>query len=305
MVALLSGMLWGGLVLWGQTVAFTFDDGPKLGETPLLSPQARNQALLETLRRHQVRAALFVTLNKGADCPEGMALLEAWSRGGHIVANHTVTHPDLNNPMVSLGQYQGEILACQERIRSLAGWRPWFRYTFLRQGNTPEKRDGMRAFLKQEGLMNASVSLDTSDWRLDSALREVLLRDPSADLQPFRRAYRDHLRQRALAYRDLSRRLFNRDIPQVMLLHHSLLNALFLEEAISLFEEMGWRIIDPQEAYQDFFYRLDPQVLRPGQSLLLSTARSLGYRPEGLERLLDDGDADMAALKELGVHVKE
>ena len=153
--------------------------------------------------------------------------------------------------------------------------------------------------------MNATVSLDTSDWRLDSVLWEVLLRDPSADLQPFRQVYRDHLRQRALAYRDLSRRLFGRDVPQILLLHHSLLNALFLEEAITLFEGMGWRIIDPQEAYQDFFYRLDPQVLRPGQSLLLSTARSLGYRPEGLERLLDDGDADMAALKELGVHVKE
>ena len=120
MVALLSGMLWGGLVLWGQTVAFTFDDGPKLGETPLLSPQARNQALLETLRRHQVRAALFVTLNKGADCPEGMALLEAWSRGGHIVANHTVTHPDLNNPMVSLGQYRAKFWPVR---RGSAPWR--------------------------------------------------------------------------------------------------------------------------------------------------------------------------------------
>jgi peptidoglycan-N-acetylglucosamine deacetylase len=57
-----------------QTVAFTFDDGPHLRATPLLSPAARDQALLDALGRHRVKAALFVTLANGADRPEGLAL---------------------------------------------------------------------------------------------------------------------------------------------------------------------------------------------------------------------------------------
>jgi len=283
-----------------QSVAFTFDDGPQLRETPQLSAAARNMALLEALKRNRIKAALFVTLSFGADRPQGLALTRAWGEAGQFIANHTVTHLDLNAKETGLKQYQDEILACDSVIRVLPGYRPWFRFPFLREGDTPEKRDGMRMFLKKHGFRNAAVTLDTSDWRLNAALEEALRARPDTNLAPFRSAYLAHLRQRAEAYRDLSRRLFGRDIPQILLLHHSLINALFLGDAIQLFKEMDWNITDPETAYRDFIYTLEPQRPAPGQSLLLSAARSLGFRPEGWERLVDDGDADIDALRGLG-----
>jgi peptidoglycan/xylan/chitin deacetylase (PgdA/CDA1 family) len=282
-------------------VAFTFDDGPSLASTPRFSPQERNAALLATLAKHHVRAALFVTLGNGADRPEGLALAKAWGEAGHALGNHTVTHLDLNGKDTTLAQYENEILTCDRAIRPLPGFQPWFRFTFLREGNTPEKRDGIKTFLQTKGFMNARVTLDTSDWRLNAALISVLEQHPNADIAPFRTAYLTHLRQRAEAYRDLSRRLFGRDIPQVLLLHHNLINALFLDDAIQLFRGMGWTFTDPGTAFQDFTYSLDPQRPSPGQSLLLSAARSLGYRPAAWERLMDDGDAEIAALKQQGV----
>ncbi len=284
-----------------QTVALTFDDGPQLKAMPLMAPQARNAALLAALAKHHVKSALFVTLGNGADRPEGLALAKAWGEAGHAIGNHTVTHLDLNAQATTLKQYEDEILACDGAIRPLPGFRPWFRFTFLREGNTPEKRDGMKGFLKSKGMRNAYVSLDTSDWRLDAALAATLRAHPEADLKPFRAAYLAHLRQRAEAYRDLSRRLFGRDIPQVMLLHHNLINALFLDDALQQFEAMGWTFTDPGAALQDFVYTLDPQAPAPGQSLLISAARSLGYRPENWERLLDDGDKEIEELERLGV----
>lgn len=284
-----------------QSVAFTFDDGPKLKATPLMSPQARNTSLLETLKKHQVKAALFVTLANGADRPEGLALAEAWGEAGHSIGNHTATHLDLNAKAITLKQYQDEILACDSVIRSLPGYAPWFRFTFLREGDTPEKRDGMKAFLKTKGMRNAYVTLDTSDWRLDAALEATLNENPGADLAPFRATYLAHLRQRAEAYRDLSRRLFGRDIPQVLLMHHNLINALFLDDAIQQFKAMGWTIIEPGKAFQDFVYSLNPQRPSPGQSLLISAARSLGYRPDNWERMLDDGDFEILELKQKGL----
>jgi hypothetical protein len=200
-----------------------------------------------------------------------------------------------------LAAYTAEIQACDAVIRTLPGFRPWFRFTFLREGDTPEKRDGMRAFLREKGLRNASVTLDTSDWRLDSALRTVLNARPDADLEPFRKTYLAHVRQRAETYRDLSRRLFGRDIPQVLLLHHNLLNALFLDDVIAQFKAMGWSLTDPEKAYQDFVFTLEPQRPAPGQSLLLSAARSLGYKVPGWERLVDDGDAEIEALERAGL----
>ena len=286
---------------YSQSVAFTFDDGPRLKATPLMSPQARNAALLAALKKHHVKAALFVTLGNGADRPEGLALAKAWGEAGHAIGNHTVTHPDLNAKATTLKQYQDEILACDAVIRTLPGFQPWFRFTFLREGDTPEKREGMKGFLKTKSMRNAYVSLDTSDWRLDAALDATLREHPDADVTPFRITYLAHLRQRAEAYRDLSRRLFGRDIPQVMLLHHNLINALFLDDAIQLFKSMGWTIIEPGTAFQDFVYTLEPQRPSPGQSLLISAARSLGYRPENWERLLDDGDEEIKELKQKGV----
>jgi len=285
-----------------QSVAFTFDDGPRLEETPLLSPQQRNQALLDALAAHKVSAALFVTCGNGADQPAGYALAQAWGRAGHAIGNHTMTHPDLESANVTLAQYQQEISDCDRITSTLPGYQKWFRFTFLREGKTPEKLDGMRAFLTQTGYRNAYVSLDTSDWRLDEKLSEVLRANAKADLAPIRQAYLSHLRQRADAYRDLSRLMVGRDMPQVILLHHNLINALWLKDAIQQFKDMGWTIITPAQAFADPVYQQPPEKTKGGQSLLWSIARSKGQRKfPGWERLADDGDFEIDALKQQGL----
>lgn len=284
-----------------QSVAFSFDDGPSLDETPRMSPQQRNQAMLDALARHKVTAALFVTAGNGADMPAGYALARAWGEAGHSIGNHTMTHPDLDSAKLSLAQYQREVMDCDKIIATLPGYQKWFRYTYLREGNTPEKRDGMRAFLAAQGYRNAYVSLDTSDWRLDEHLNELLAKNSKADLAPIRKAYLAHVRQRALAYRDLSQRLQGRDIAQVMLMHHNLLNALFLDDVIGMFKEMGWTIVSPAKAFEDPVYQFSPRSPAPGQSLLLSMSRSLGLEPlDHWRRLQDDGDADIESLKAQG-----
>lgn len=288
-----------------QSVAFTFDDGPNLVATPLLSPKQRNAAILAALAKHDVKAALFVTASYGAIRTEGLALASAWGEAGHAIGNHTMTHPDLNNPAVSLAQYQQEILDCDQIIRKLPGYQKWFRYTYLREGNTPEKRDSLRAFLKQQNYRNAYVSLDTSDWRLNEKLIEVLNANKGADkdanIKPIKQAYLAHVKQRALAYRSLAQQLQGRDIAQVMLMHHNLINALYLDDVITMFKEMGWTITTPAAAFSDPVYQLTPDRPAPGQSLLLSMARSLGLgKFDGWVRLVDDGDFEIDALKAQG-----
>jgi len=137
--SLCAALLFHSVNVFAQSLAFTFDDGPQLDKTPLMSPQERNQALLNALGTNGVSAALFVTVDNGANQPEGMLLAKAWGQAGHAVGNHTMTHIDLNNSGVSLTQYQKEILDCDEIIRKLPGYQKWFRYTYLREGNTLEK----------------------------------------------------------------------------------------------------------------------------------------------------------------------
>jgi peptidoglycan-N-acetylglucosamine deacetylase len=303
-IALLAAacLLFPSYSAYAQSVAFTFDDAPNMTALPRLPAEQRNAAMLAALAKHKVQAALFVTASNGATEAQGNALVRAWGDAGHVIGNHTMTHPDLNSEAVTLAQYQKEILDCDAVIRTMPGYRKWYRFTYLREGKTPEKRDGMRSFLAAQGYRNAYVSLDTSDWRLDEKLIEVLSKDAKADLAPIKKAYLTHMRQRALAYRALSQRLQGRDIPQVILLHHNLINALWLDDLIAQFKDMGWNIVTPDAAFQDPVYALQPISPVTGQSLLLSMARSLGLgRFDGWERLVDDGDTEIDALKAQGL----
>lgn len=298
--ALAAATLAASIAAQAQTVAITIDDGPNTANTPRMSAEERNQAILQALARHHVQAALFVTSGYGANTPEGWPLLEAWSKAGHAIGNHTVSHPDLHK--VSLAAYEKEVLDCDRLISPLPGYQKWLRFTFLREGDTLEKRDGMRNFLREHGYRNAYVSLDTSDWRLAEKLEEVLTKDPKADVSAIRTAYLAHVKQRALAYRELSQQLQGRDIPQVVLLHHSLLNAMWLDDVLTQFEDMGWKIISPQQAFADPVYKLQPERSAAGQSLLLSMGRVLGLgKFPGGERLVDDGDYEIADLKTKGI----
>lgn len=282
-----------------QTLAITIDDGPNLAATPRLSALERNQAMLAALAKHRVQAALFVTSGFGADTAPGLPLLQAWSKAGHAIGNHTVTHPDLEK--VSLAEYQKEVLACDRLISTLPGYQKWLRFTYLREGNTPEKIEGMRSFLREKGYRNAHVSIDTSDWRLNEALEEVLTQNPKADVSAIRSAYLAHIKQRMLAYRELSHTLQGRDIAQVMLLHHNLINAMWLDDVLAQAKDMGWKIITPAEAYADPVYTLEPVRKAAGQSMLLSLGRTLGLglMPGG-ERLMDDGDYEIGQLRANG-----
>lgn len=283
-----------------QSVAITMDDGPNVESTPRMTAVERNQAILNALSKHRVQAALFVTSGFGANTPQGLPLLQAWSKAGHAIGNHTVTHPDLEK--VSLAEYQRQVLECDRLISAQPGYQKWLRFTYLREGNTPEKIEGMRKFLQEHGYRNAYVSADTSDWRLNGKLVEVLKKNPNADVSAIRSAYLAHIKQRLLAYRELSQQLQGRDIAQVLLMHHNLINALWLDDVLGEIEGMGWKIVTPAEAFADPVYKLDPVRKVAGQSLLLSLGRTLGLglMPGG-ERLVDDSDYEIDELAKKGL----
>ena len=262
--------------LRAQSLAITLDDGPKLGPTPLLTPAQRNEALLRHLKAAGVQATFFVTSGNGADRPEGFALLKTLSEGGQLIANHTATHPDFNAAATTLESFEADVLACDRIISTLPGHRNLLRFPYLREGATAEKRDGIRAFLKARGMRIGYVSVDTADWLIDEKLRAKLAKDPKADLAPWRAFYLAHLEARVRCYDALAKGIYGRAVPHTVLLHHNLLNALFLGDALAHFRKLGWTLISPDEAYRDPAYAVAPQVLPLDGSVLETTAQALG-----------------------------
>ncbi|GLH70553.1 polysaccharide deacetylase [Geothrix rubra] len=271
-----------GLGLAAQTLTLTFDDGPNRVRTPLLSPETRNAAILKALGDAKVQAIVFANGIDGGDTPEGRAALAAWGRAGHLVGNHTYSHLRL----ADLAAFEADVQRCDALIRGIPGYTKLFRFPYLKEGATLETRDGMRKALAEAGYRNAHVTIPTFDWLIDEHLRTRLKADPQASLEPYRTYYVEDVLDQADRARALALKLTGREVKHAVLLHHCLLNALFLGELIHALRANGWTLVGPLEAYADPIYQQAPRTLDTGTSLLRTLAAERGLLPgraEGLE----------------------
>lgn len=266
------------LPLAAQKVALSLDDAPFLRPSPRMTAPAQHLAMRKTLRDRKVQAILFANGVNGGDTPEGKAILRAWGEAGHLIANHSYSHWDLNRDEVTLEAYEADVLKGEALIRELPGFTRLYRYPFLRAGNTLAKRDGFYAFLVARGDAIGHVSIDTADYLLDERLRKRLEKEPGADIAPYRDLYLKHLWACARFYDAWSREVFGREIPHVILMHSRLLNGLYLGDVIDFFRAKGWVWISPTEAFRDPAYALMPKNLPGGEALADAVAAERGQQ---------------------------
>ncbi|HEY0346943.1 MAG TPA: polysaccharide deacetylase family protein, partial [Pyrinomonadaceae bacterium] len=170
-----------------------------------LTAEERNRAILDTLAANRVKAALFV-MGRNADDQEGMTLLRKWDGAGHLIGNHTYSHRSLNSN-VTAAEYETDILRAETILIGLNRFRKVFRFPMLKEGDTVAKRDDVRAFLKSHGYRIGHVTIDNSDWIVDSRLSARLAKDPKADVKPYRDFYLEHMWDRADYYDSLAKKV--------------------------------------------------------------------------------------------------
>ena len=255
-----------------QQVALTFDDGPDMSNQIYLSPAVRNAAILRQLANAHLKSTLFVTRTDSD--PKRNELIRQWGIQGHQIGNHTATHPNFDE--VSLAEFEQELLRCETAIQRMPGFTRWFRFPYLKEGDTVEKRDGFRAFLDAHGYRIGAVSIDASDWYYSQRLSARLKDQPLIDIRPYRDAYLRHLYDRAQYYDGLSRQVLGRSAAHVLLLHHNLINALFLDDVIRMFRDKGWTLVDSATAFKDPLYAMRPKTLPAGESILWALAKEQG-----------------------------
>jgi peptidoglycan-N-acetylglucosamine deacetylase len=130
-------------------VALTFDDGPDPRHTPLV---------LETLERYGVAATFFCV---GAAARAHPDLLARAARAGHLIANHTWSHPFL--PDLSLDELRWQVETTGSALAAAAGQAamplmvrpPYGAYT-------PE----VLGWLADQEATTVLWDVDTNDWQL-------------------------------------------------------------------------------------------------------------------------------------------
>lgn len=289
-----------GLEKNGPQVAITMDDFG-WADAPKLTADERNRALLAALREHgNLKIALFVK-GKNVDNEKGRQLLQAWDEAGHTIANHSYSHQYYNSPKMTFETYSQDILRGEAVLKNFKHFTKLYRFPYLKEGESVEKRDRLRAFLKERGYHNGHVTIDASDWYVDGRLTKRINAEAAADLKPYRDFYLSHIWERALYYDDLSRKVLGRSVKHTLLLHYNLLNALFLGDLLDMFKARGWKLIDAAQAFQDPVFASEPKIVPAGESLIWALAKESGKFESALRYPGEDGDYEKEKMDRLGL----
>ena len=281
-------------------VAVTMDDF-HWNQSLRLTPQQRNRAILDALKAHgDLKAALFVA-GKNADSEAGKALLGEWDRAGHMMGNHSYSHPSLNSEKVTASAFIADIQKAEEVLKNFPRFQKSFRFPYLKEGESAAERDAVRAFLKQNGYRNGHVTIDASDWAVDNRLTKRLQTDPAADLTPYRKFYLAHMWERSAYYDDLSRKVLGRRVPHTVLIHFNLLNALFLGDLLDMYRRKGWRLIDAVEAFKDPLFASEPTNVPAGESIIWALAKQSGRFDSLLRYPAEDVEYENAKMDQMGL----
>jgi peptidoglycan-N-acetylglucosamine deacetylase len=265
-----------------------------------LTAAERNDAILNTLHTHSIKAALFV-VGRNIDGPEGKQLLSTWDKAGHMIGNHTYSHRSYNASTAVVADYQQDILRAEALLKDFPHYRKYFRFPMLHEGETAAKRDAMRSFLAQNGYRTGHVTVDNSDWAIDNRLTARLKKDAAADVKPYRDFYLEHMWARAEYYDSLARRVLRRPVKHTVLVHFNLLNGLFLGDLIEMFKSKGWQPIDAEDAFVDPVFSAKPNVVPAGNSIVWALAKENGTIAKSLRYPAEDGDYENARMDKLGL----
>ncbi|MEM7479877.1 MAG: polysaccharide deacetylase family protein [Acidobacteriota bacterium] len=237
----------------GIPLLVTVDDLPMSGSLHR-DPEERlrlTREMLAALERHAVPAVGFVNWGRLQEGDE--AVLAAWLEAGHELGNHTANHPSLHRLTAAEFIADAEAgragLAEFLRQRDPASTVRFFRFPYLREGDSQAKLDAVRAYLDESGQRNVPVTLDNQDWSL--ALPWLEAGDDETAQGRIAESYHESMHVSIRSQWKLSERLFDRPVPQVLLLHAMAVSGAQWDRLFEWLKEKGYRFAAADEVLAD------------------------------------------------------
>lgn len=265
-------------------VALTFDDLPAL---TILDDQPYvdylTATLLRGLKRHHLPAIGFVNEGKLDEIVRArqIAVLRAWLGAGMDLGNHTFSHETPET--LGTEGYIADIAKGEPVTAGLLARRHrtlrWFRHPYLATGGTAEARARIDAWLAQHHYRIAPVTLDASDWMFAEPYDDAIARHDAGRAERIRAEYLAYTDRMIAWHEKAARALFDRQIPLVMLLHATRLNADCIDGLAALLRRDRLRAVSLERAMADPAYATpDTYAGSDGPNWLERWARTL-HRP--------------------------
>ena len=254
-------------------IAMTWDDLPAHSALPPGVTRVQVAAdLLKAFADAKAPAFGFINGVHTQREPDSAPVLKMWREAGQPLGNHTWSHPNI--AALTPEQFTAEIALNEPMLKDLMGqedWR-WLRYPFLSEGDTPEKRLAVRAWLAANHYKIASVTMSFGDYAFNEPYARCAAKGDQAAIADLETRYLDGAAAVADRSRAMARTLFGKDIPYVLLMHGGAFDARMASRLLKLYQDKGFGFTTLAKAESHPFYRTDVNPGLPPEPTTLEDA---------------------------------
>ncbi len=282
-------------------LAITIDDLPKHSDiAPEISRLEVARHILEALKKNAVPEVYgFVNAESIASDPSLVEVLKLWTSYGYPLGNHTYSHQDLNK--TSIEDFKKEIEKNEATLKTYGSQFDWkfFRYPFLHEGNSFEKRNAIRAYLKEKSYKIAEVSVDFGDWSWNEPYVRCVNKKDREQIEWLKKTYLKCAKDQLHREEQIGRALFKKDISHILLLHIGAFDSVMIDELLKLYKKEGVEFVSLSEAVKDPIYNLDPKVIGEWGSeftSLMMISRKMKIEDVGLKVYTEYPDKKLSSI---------
>lgn len=277
-------LLFASSLCHAREIALTFDDAPT-PDSALMTGAERTRKLIDILVKAKVPDTLFFVkadyINK-----DTQQRLEQYAVAGFHLANHSYSHQSASE--LGLLDYPADVYKAHLLLKSQKNVLPYHRFPYLHYGKNLAAIIALQQSLTDLGYKDGYVTIDNIDWYISSLLTKAAEDKKIINYDNARKFYVETLSAAIEFYDDVAQKSLGRSPKHVLLLHENDAAALFVGDLIAHLRENGWKIISPQQAYQDPIARNFPNIAFHKQGRVAAIANSKGVPESELRHISEN-----------------
>ena len=270
--------------LAAREIAFTFDDAPT-PDSALMTGQERTTRLIDALIAAKVPDALFFVKADYINA-DTQKRLEQYIAAGFHLANHSYSHKSASE--LGTLDYPADVYKAHLLLKEYKNFLPYHRFPFLHYGKDVAAITSLQQSLTELGYKDGYVTIDNFDWYVSSLLTKAAEEKKTINYDNARKFYVETLYESIEFYDAIAKTSLGRSPRHVMLLHENDAAALFVGDLITHLRSKGWKIITPQQAYQNPIAPNFPNVAFHKQGRVAAIANSKGVPESELRHISEN-----------------
>lgn len=274
-------------------IAFTMDDLPIFPHLELpdgYSPASVANGVMKGLERNNIDGVYAFANSWPLDVdPDTAGIFDAWVSAGHLVGNHTHSHPLLND--VSGDAFISDISIANGLLKPWMDRAPQklFRHPLNLWGDTEDKRSAVNGYIEELGYTPADVTSFFFEWEWDQAWRWLLQTGRTEEAEALKSDFIDFCIAQLAHNHKSCQEVFGRDVVGIALGHFVAFLSEVIDPLMARVRREGIEIVPLEEALADSAYdRVGSVVTDKFQVYQQKMAASAGRRIATITPACDD-----------------